>query len=45
VICERLAKAGEVLGGSETPIYLPTLMKVNASYAKAGTSEGLGFRV
>jgi len=39
VISERLTQAGELLDGSETPIYLPVLMETNTSYAKAGTSE------
>ena len=39
MICERLTKAGELLDGSETPIYLPVLMETNTSYSKANTSE------
>jgi hypothetical protein len=39
VITERMTKAGEVLDGSESPIYLSVLMKVNTAYAKVGTAE------
>jgi len=39
VIAMRITKAGELLDGSETPLYLSTLQKVNEAYSKAGTHE------